>query len=55
MDEDPVHVDLKAAERVVVARLEVRKRRVRHLREDCLPLRASGVEVGQRGIAIHGG
>jgi hypothetical protein len=55
MDEYPVDMDLKTAECVIVARLEVRERGVGHLREDRLPLGASSVEVGQGGVSIHGG
>ena len=55
MDEDPVDMDLKTTERVIIARLEVRESGIWHLREDRLPLCASGVEVGQRSVSVHGG
>jgi hypothetical protein len=55
MDEDPVDMDLKTTERVIVARLEVRESGVWHLREDRLPLGPSGVEVGQGAVSIHRG
>ena len=48
-------MDLKAAERVVVAGLEVGQRGVWHPRENRLPLRARGVEVGQGRVSVHGG
>jgi hypothetical protein len=46
---------LEAAERVVIARLEVGQRSVWHLRENRLPFRARGVEVGQSRVSVHGG